>query len=134
MVAITSSSTRRRSRMSWARFLTFRLIVILGAIAGGIFLVQLKEQVLLGDHKIIVVEAPAYYKPGIRTRSSGPECRYYLAESAITNGGLGIFSAISIAHGKIALGVSHRRENFSYSPSLLTHSRQPLLLQRPHSL
>jgi hypothetical protein len=134
MVTIDPSSARRRSRISLS-FLTNRLIVILGAVAGGIFIVHVREQVLFGGHETIFVEAPAYYNPGIRARSIDQECRYYLAESAIPHGGLGIFSAISIKHGKIAVGVSHRRENLSYSPSL-THSRRrrPLLLLLPHSL
>jgi hypothetical protein len=118
MVAIDPSSARRRSRIS-LRFLTSRVVVILGAVAGGVLLVHLREQLLFfGGHETIVVEAPAYYNPGIRSRLFDKECRYYLAESAIPNGGLGIFSAISIAHGKIAVGVSHRPENLSCSPSL----------------
>jgi hypothetical protein len=120
MVAIDPSSARRRSRIS-LRFLTSRLIVIFGAVAGGVLLVHLREQLLFfGGHETIVVEAPAYYNPGIRSRLFDKECRYYLAESAIPNGGLGIFSAISITHGKIAVGVSRRPENLSYWYFVLT--------------
>lgn len=115
MVAIDPSTARRGSQIS-LNFLTCRLIVLLGAVAGGIFLVQLKENVLRGGQEIIV-EAPAYYNPGLRTRSFGPECRYYLAESAIANGGLGLFSAISISQGKIALGFFPCRFTFPFASS-----------------
>jgi hypothetical protein len=133
MVAIDPSSARRRSRIS-LRFLTSRLVVILGAVAGGILLVHLREQLLFfGGHEAIIVEAPAYYNPGIRSRLFDKECRYYLAESAIPNGGLGIFSAISIAHGKISVGVSHRPENLFYSPSLpLAHTHDSLTMDDDH--
>jgi hypothetical protein len=122
MVAIDPSSAHRRSRLS-LRFLTSRLIVILGAVAGGVLLVHLREQLLfLGGHETVVIEAPAYYIPGIRNRLFDQECRYYLAESAIPNGGLGVFSAKSIAYGKIVVDVLHRRENISYLFLTLTHT------------
>ena len=121
MVAIDPSSAHRRSGIS-LRILTSRLIVILGAVAGGVLLVHLREQLLFfGGHETVIIEAPAYYNPNIRNRLFDQECRYYLAESAIPNGGLGVFSAKSIAYGKIAVDLSPRRDNLSL-PLLQPHS------------
>jgi hypothetical protein len=122
MVAIDPSSAHRRSRVSLC-FLTSRLIVILAAVASGVLLVRLREQLLFfGGHETVVIEAPAYYNSGIRNRLFDQECRYYLAKSAIPNGGLGVFSAKSIVNGKIAVDVSHRRDNLSYLFLTLPHS------------
>jgi hypothetical protein len=102
---VTIAPPQSRPARLTLRCLTRNLMVLLSAVAGGIFLVQFRKLLLPSQQDLIVTAPVAYYTPGLRTRSFGPTCRYYLAESAIgPNSGLGLFTAIGIAEGEM-LGI-----------------------------
>jgi hypothetical protein len=78
-----------------------RLAIILGAVVCGMGLSSMTKSFSTSTYsdEIIVSTASSsslYSSPGLRSNPFGSQCRYYLAESAIPNGGLGIFTAVGV--------------------------------------
>jgi hypothetical protein len=95
MVAIKNRTSSRQERQAGG-ILSFRSFVIV-AIIGGMILGEL----MLGEKisQDAVRTSAVVYNPGLRTDAHG-ECRFYLAESAIPHGGIGMFAAMGVATGE----------------------------------
>jgi hypothetical protein len=85
---------RREQQLQPPSWLSSRISLLLGAVVGGMVLSQMRALASFDDE--IIVNTPSLYAPGLRTNALGSQCRYYLAESAIPNGGLGVFTAVGV--------------------------------------
>jgi len=105
MVAINSFT---RDRMNAMKFLSFRTVGTLGgSIAAIVFLIQMinnPSPLRARFNAEVRTETLADLTPSPRTRfdENTMQCRYFLAESAIPRGGLGLFTAIDIREGELA--------------------------------
>jgi hypothetical protein len=97
MVAITSSSRREQPRTSWLTWI-FRGSVITAAVVGGMVLGEMLSFNNSNNDNFLVSET-VFYTPGLRT-DAFQQCRLYLAESAIPNGGLGMFAGVGLPQGE----------------------------------
>jgi hypothetical protein len=95
MVVINPSSRRERPACSWLA-LIFRGAVIAGAVTGGMIL---GEMMSLNRNENFKVAETTFYAPGLRTDAFS-ECKFYLAESAIPHGGLGMFAGVGLQQGE----------------------------------
>jgi hypothetical protein len=95
MVAIDPSSRRQRSASSVLTRI-FRSAVITAAVVGGMVL---GEMITFNSPDQFQVSETVFYTPGLRTDAFA-ECRFYLAESAIPNGGLGMFAGVGLKQGE----------------------------------
>jgi hypothetical protein len=95
MVAINPSSRHERPASSWLA-LMFRGAVIAGAVTGGMIL---GEMMSLRRNENFQVSETTFYTPGLRT-DAFDQCKFYLAESAIPHGGLGMFAGVGLQQGE----------------------------------
>jgi hypothetical protein len=76
-----------------------QLVLLAGVIASAVFLVQFMN----GDGGSLFEEGMTSNSPSLlRSRLDSMDCRFYLAESAIPMGGLGLYTAIDIPKGSQA--------------------------------
>jgi hypothetical protein len=101
MVAIDPSSRPERQAGSLLSRI-FRASVIVGAVIGGMVIGErISLQNRLGDvHGVVLSSETVQFTPGLRS-DPFEECRFYLAESAIPYGGLGMYAGVGITKGDL---------------------------------
>jgi hypothetical protein len=95
MVAINSSSRRERPARNWLVGI-FRGSVIIAAVVGGMVI---GEMMITSKQSNFEVHETVFFTPGLRT-DAFDQCRFYLAESAIPHGGLGMFAGVGLPQGE----------------------------------
>jgi hypothetical protein len=95
---VTMNKNSRTDRRSTGCLSRTKFLILAGVFAGAVFLVQFTS----GDGGSLFDEVITSTSPSLRSRLDDLNCRFYLAESAIPMGGLGLFSAIDIHKGAMA--------------------------------
>jgi hypothetical protein len=94
-------SMNRKDRRSTGWLSRTRLLFLAAIIAGAVFLVQFMNGNGDGNNggSSLFDEGVTSNYSALRSRPDSLECRFYLAESAIPMGGLGLYTAIDIPKG-----------------------------------
>jgi hypothetical protein len=98
MVSMNRNSRADRRSTGWLS--RTKLLFLAIVIASAVFLVP--AFLISGDGGGLFEDGMTSTSPSLRSRLESMDCRFYLAESAIPNSGLGLYSAIDIPKGSMA--------------------------------